>query len=102
MEEDNFIARFHQQVQKAREKAWYDRHIKQRNFKNGNLVLLYDSKFAKFPSKFKIHWLGPYVIRDISNDGAVQLAKLNGELFTRRVNGSRLKLYRDDSLGTAK
>ena len=28
IEEDRFIAGFHQQVQKSREKAWHDRHIK--------------------------------------------------------------------------
>ena len=27
LEEDRFIARFHQKVQKAREKAWHDRHM---------------------------------------------------------------------------
>lgn len=32
LEEDKFIAGFHQQVQKAREKAWHDRHIKQKKF----------------------------------------------------------------------
>ena len=26
LEEDHFIVGFHQQVQKAREKAWHDRH----------------------------------------------------------------------------
>ena len=60
LEEDRFIARFHQKVQKAREKAWHDRHIKNKTFKIGDLVLLYDSKFIKFPGKFKTHWLGPY------------------------------------------
>ena len=28
LEEDHFVARFHQQVQKDREKAWHDRNIK--------------------------------------------------------------------------
>lgn len=28
LEEDRFIARFHKQLQKAREKAWHDKHIK--------------------------------------------------------------------------
>ena len=60
LEEDHFIARFHQEVQKEREKAWHDRHIKQKKFKVGDLVLLYDSKFMKFPGKFCMHWLGPY------------------------------------------
>ena len=52
LEEDCFIAGFHQHVQKEREKAWHDRHIKRKAFKEGNLVLLYDNKFAKFPGKF--------------------------------------------------
>jgi hypothetical protein len=33
MEEDNILAGFHQQVQKARAKAWHDRHIKKKTFK---------------------------------------------------------------------
>ena len=60
LEEERFIAGFHQQVQKDREKAWHDRHIKHKTFKEGDLVLLYDIKFAKFPGKFQMHWLGPY------------------------------------------
>ena len=63
LEEDRFIAGFHQKVQKAREKAWHDRHIKSKIFQTGDLVLLYDSKFVKFPGKFKTHWLGPYQIQ---------------------------------------
>ena len=49
LEEDRFIIGFHQKVQKAREKAWHDRHIKHKIFQVGDLVLLYDSKFTKFP-----------------------------------------------------
>ena len=52
LEEDRFIAGFQQQVQKAREKVWHDRHIKKKHFQNGDLVLLYDSKFMKFLGKF--------------------------------------------------
>lgn len=32
LEEEHFIARFHQQVQKACEMAWNDRYIKQKKF----------------------------------------------------------------------
>jgi len=39
-----------------------------------------------------MHWLEPYVIKDITDGGAVQLVKLNGELFPGKVNGSLLKL----------
>jgi hypothetical protein len=33
LEEDMFIAGFHQQVQKEHEKAYHDRHIKKKSFK---------------------------------------------------------------------
>jgi len=96
LEEDRFVASFHQQVHKAREKSWHDQHMKQHTFKNGDLVLLYDSNFMKFPGKFKMHWLGTYIVKNISNCGAVQLAKLHEEKLPRRVNGIQLKIYRED------
>ena len=91
------MARFHQQVQKECEKAWHDRHIKLCTFKVNDLVLLYDSKFDKFPGKIQMHCLGPYVIKEITDSGAVQLMKLNGDPFSGKVNGSQLKPYTDDS-----
>jgi hypothetical protein len=53
LEEDILIAGFHQQVQKEREKAYHDRHIKRKAFKQGDLVFLYDNKFMKHPGKFR-------------------------------------------------
>ena len=64
-----------------------------RTFKINDLVFLYDSKFEKFPRKFRMHWLGPYVVKEVMDGGAVQLVKLNGEPFPGKVNGSRLKPY---------
>ena len=96
IEEHRFIVGFNQQVQKAREKAWHDRHIKYKAFKEGDLVLLYDNKFAKFPGKFCMHWLGPYQVKYVTDGGAVKLAKLNNEEIPTLVNASRLKLYKDN------
>ena len=66
-------------------------------FKMNDLVLIYDNKFDKFPRKFQMHWLGPYVIKEITDGGAVQLVQLNGDPFPGKVNGSRLKPYTGDS-----
>jgi len=44
MEEEKILVGFHQQVQKVRDKSWHDRHIKKKMFKEGHLVLLYESK----------------------------------------------------------
>lgn len=43
-----------------------------------------------------MHWFKPYVIKDISGGGTIHLTKLNGEVFPSRINGSRLKVYRDN------
>ena len=96
LEEDRFIAGFHQKVQKAREKAWHDKHIKHKIFHVGDLVLLYDSKFMKFTGKSRMHWLGPYEVNHVTSGGIVQLTKLNGEVLPSLVNGSRSKLYMDN------
>jgi hypothetical protein len=69
LEEDRFIAGFHQQVQKEREKAYHDRHIKNNTFNQGDLVLVYDSKFMKHLEKFRMHCLGPYEVSYIIEGG---------------------------------
>ena len=93
LEEDRFVANFHQQVEKARDKAWYDRHIRQKTFAEDDLFLLYDSQFAKHPGKFQQHWLRPYTVKEITNGEAVQLATLCSDMLPGYINGSRLKPY---------
>jgi hypothetical protein len=60
------------------------------------MVLLYDSKYFQHPGKFMIHWLGPYEIKYVTDGGVVQLIHLAGKEMQGMVNGSRLKLYRDN------
>lgn len=57
------------------------------------MVLLYDSKFDKFPEKFRMHWLKKYVIKEITDGGTVELVKLNGDSFIGKVNDNHLKAY---------
>jgi hypothetical protein len=98
LEEDKFVAGFHQHVQKEREKAYHDIHIKNKVFKQGDLVLVYDSNFMKHPGKFRMHWLGPYEVGYIIEGGTTQLKTLNGEWKDGLVNRSRLKLFNDNQL----
>ena len=94
LEEDRFIAGFQQRVKKDRQKACHDCHIKNKQFSQGDLVLLYDINFMKHPSKLHMHWLGPYLVNSITLGGAVQLKQLDGVMLPKLVNGSRLKPYR--------
>ena len=49
LEEDIIMAGFHQYVHKEKDKEWHAKHIKKKNFKEGDLVLLYDSKYLQHP-----------------------------------------------------
>jgi hypothetical protein len=69
LEEDRFIAGFNQQIQKEREKAYHDRHIKKKVFKQGDMVMVYDNKFMKNLGKFRAHWLGPYEVAYVTEGG---------------------------------
>ena len=95
MEEDRILEGFHQQVQKAMDKAWHDRHIKKKTFKEGDLVLMYNSKSFHHPGKIKMHWLVPYEVKSITYGGVLQLRDLSGTKIRGMINGSRLKLYKE-------
>jgi hypothetical protein len=71
MEEDRILAGFHQEVQKEREKSWHEGNIKRKSFKEGDLILIDDSKCFQNPSKFRMHWLGPYEVKMIIDGGYV-------------------------------
>jgi hypothetical protein len=94
MEEDRILAGFHQEVQKSRDKSWHDRHIKRKNFKEGDLVLVHDSKALQHPGKLIMHWLGTYEVNIVTDGGVVQLKNLGGTKLRGMINGNQLKLYR--------
>lgn len=52
LEEDQFLAGFHQEVKKEKKKAWHGRHINKHTFQVNDFFLLYDNKFTKFLGKF--------------------------------------------------
>jgi hypothetical protein len=88
MEEDRVLEGFHQELQKVKDKAWHDRHIKKKIFKEGDLALLYDNMYLQHPGKFKMHWLGNYQVEAITNGGVVQLKDIVGKNLRGLVNGS--------------
>ena len=69
----------------------HDKHILRREFKTGESVLVYDSRYHLFPGKFKSRWYGPCKIVRVFDNGAVQVQNQTGGTFL--VNGQRLKHY---------
>jgi hypothetical protein len=58
--------------------------LKKKEFKEGDKVLLYNSRFKIFrKGKLQSKWDRPYIVRSVRSNGAV----------TIMVNGQRLKVY---------
>ena len=61
-------------------------------FKQGEKVLLYDSKLHIFPGKLRSRWNGPYVVKEVFPYGTVTIQNLKtGNEF--KVNDQRLKHF---------
>lgn len=77
---------------KARTKLYHDKHIVERDIKEGDQALLHMSKLKLMPGKLRSQWTGPFKIIKIFPHGAVELElERTGEKF--KVNGQRVKLY---------
>ena len=48
---------------------------------------MYDNNFFKHPGNLRTHWLGPYIVTNITDGGAVKLLKLDGTEVQGMVNG---------------
>lgn len=83
---------------KARTKEWHDKHIEKKDFKEGDKVLLYNSRLKLFPGKLKSRWSGPFEVVKAFPYGSVEIKSEGTESF--KVNGQRLKKYYEgDKLG---
>jgi hypothetical protein len=79
-------------IYKERIKRWYDKRLKKKEFKEGDKVLLYNSRFKTFEKgKLQSKWDGSYVVHSVLSNGAVTIMYVKGDQFM--VNGQRLKVY---------
>ncbi|GJV07023.1 reverse transcriptase domain-containing protein [Tanacetum coccineum] len=80
------------QIYKERTKRWHDSRLRgDKNFKVGDKVLLFNSRFKMHPSKLKSRWYGPNVVKTVYPYGTVEIINRNEINF--KVNGQRLKKY---------
>ncbi|CAA7038271.1 unnamed protein product [Microthlaspi erraticum] len=81
-------------IYKERTKAFHDKNIIRKDLKEGDRVLLFNSRLKLFPGKLKSRWSGPFTVKEVSPFGAVTLFNKEEAPFT--VNGQRVKLYLRD------
>jgi hypothetical protein len=78
-------------IYKERTKKWHDKRISRKIFKQGDIVLLFNSRLKLFPGKLRSRWSGPFQITNVFPSGAVEIKGKSIEPFI--VNGKRLKHY---------
>ncbi|KAJ9159654.1 hypothetical protein P3X46_025142 [Hevea brasiliensis] len=76
---------------KDKTKRWHDRRIARKEIKEGDLVLLFNSRLKLFPGKLKSRWFGPFKVTQVFPHGAVKVWSETSGAF--KVNGQRLKPY---------
>ncbi|XP_020242510.1 uncharacterized protein LOC109820724 [Asparagus officinalis] len=78
-------------IYKERTKRWHDKNILRREFNQGDMVLLFNSRLKLFPGKLKSRWSGPFQAREVFPSGVVKVWSETTGSF--KVNGQRLKHY---------
>jgi hypothetical protein len=54
---------------------------------------LYDSRFKNLKGKLTTHWMGPYEIDTIYENGSIRIKKIDEQQTRLLVNGQRLRIY---------
>ncbi|GJZ80877.1 reverse transcriptase domain-containing protein [Tanacetum coccineum] len=73
-------------IYKEKTKKWHDSKLRgDKDFKAGDKVLLFNSKFKMHPGKLKLKWSGPNIVKTIYPFGTVEIIDRNG--FSFKVNG---------------
>jgi hypothetical protein len=85
---------FHHQLYQNRIARAYDRKVRPREFKEGELVL---RKILLLPSDSHSKWApnyeGPYVVKKAFSEGALILTGMDGKDLSRPVNSDSVKKY---------
>ncbi|RDX75619.1 hypothetical protein CR513_44482, partial [Mucuna pruriens] len=94
LEELRLEAYENSRIYKEKGKHFHDSRILRKEFKVGQKVLLFCSRFSLIVGKLHSRWDGPFVITNIFSYGAVEVRdEANDRTF--KVNGHQLKPYHE-------
>ena len=94
LDERRLRAADHVQAYQRKMTRSFRKRVRPRKFQKGDLVLKVLRGLINDPrGKFRPNWSGPYVIRDLTQEGAAWLTDLDGNQFTEPVNVDQLKRF---------
>ncbi|GJV57456.1 reverse transcriptase domain-containing protein [Tanacetum coccineum] len=90
----------HSRTYKERTKRWHNARITDKEFQEGEQVLVFNSRLKLFLGKLKKRWFRPYTVSKVFAYGIVEVCGKDGIRF--KVNGHRLKKYYGAGIETMK
>ena len=94
LDEKRLKALYHIQGYQRRLRKDFDKKVRTRDLKLGDLVLKeIRGSILDANGKFKQNWAGPYIIKQTYSGEAVRLMDLDANPFTKPTNMDQLKKY---------
>ncbi len=85
------------EVAQAQQKKVFDKNVKKREFKEGDLVMMFDARHhRKAYKKLLPKWFRPFVIKKVFVDnGSYELENVDGSPYPDHINHDKLKKVLD-------
>ncbi|XP_024992470.1 uncharacterized protein LOC112526418 [Cynara cardunculus var. scolymus] len=94
LDEHRLLSHENAKLYKEKTKSWHDKRIQHRELREGQHVLLLNSRLKLFLGKLKSRWSGPFLVFKVYPYGALDLVNpKDNSIF--KVNGQRVKVYHD-------
>jgi hypothetical protein len=85
------------EIAQAQQKKVFDKKVKKKEFKEGDLVMMFDARHDRRAYKKLLpKWFGPFVIKKLFTDnGSYELENVDGSPYIDRINHDKLKKVLD-------
>ena len=94
LDEKRLRATYHMHAYQRTMVHAFRKRVKPRKFQKGDLVLRILRGLTNDPRcKFRPSWSGPYVIRELTREGAIRLTDLDENQFLEPINIDQLKKF---------
>ena len=94
IDEKCLTALCHGQCYQKRIARAYNKKVRPRHFKEGDLVLKKIFPFQEeAQGKFAPNWEGPYIIKKALSGGALILTEMDGDVFLEPINSDSVKRF---------
>ncbi len=85
------------EIAQAKQKKAFNKKVKKKEFKEGDLVMIFDIRHHRSAyKKWLPKWFGPFVIKKMfADNGSYELENVDGSPYPHHINHDKLKKILD-------